>query len=88
EVRRKSTFSVLYVYHLFFYTSINVFLFIIDISTFGIWFFYWPLLLWGIGFGVHSLGFFTWERSLNKAANKLKTKHPDFEPKIIKKRAI
>ena len=88
EVRRKSTFSVLYVYHLFFYTLINVFLFIIDISTFGIWFFYWPLLLWGIGFGVHSLGFFTWERSLNKAANKLKTKHPDFEPKIIKKRAI
>ena len=88
EIRRKSTFSVLYAYHLFFYTSINVFLLIIDISTFGAWFFYWPLLIWGIGFGVHSFGFFTWERSLENVKTKLKTKHPDFEPKIIKKQAI
>ena len=41
------------------YVLVNIGLFIINLLTSsGTWWFYWPLLGWGIGLGVHALSVF------------------------------
>ncbi|HZB82671.1 MAG TPA: 2TM domain-containing protein [Rubrobacteraceae bacterium] len=37
------------------YVIVNIALFIINLVTGGSWWFYWPLIFWGIGLGVHAL---------------------------------
>ncbi len=37
------------------YVLVNVALFVINLVTGGGWWFYWPLVFWGIGLGVHAL---------------------------------
>ena len=37
------------------YVLVNVALFVINLLTGGGWWFYWPLVFWGIGLGVHAL---------------------------------
>ena len=37
------------------YVLVNVSLFVINLVTGGGWWFYWPLVFWGIGLGVHAL---------------------------------
>ncbi len=34
---------------------VNIGLFIINLLTGGVWWFYWPLVFWGIGLGIHAL---------------------------------
>jgi hypothetical protein len=40
------------------YILVNIGLFVINLLTGGGWWFYWPLLGWGIGLGVHALSVF------------------------------
>jgi 2TM domain len=50
------------------YVLVNIGLFVINLLTGGGWWFYWPLLGWGIGLGIHALSVFgfrgggTWGR--------------------------
>ena len=40
------------------FVVVNIGLFIINLLTGGGWWFYWPLIGWGIGLGAHALGVF------------------------------
>jgi hypothetical protein len=40
------------------FVLVNIGLFIINLLTGGGWWFYWPLIGWGIGLGAHALGVF------------------------------
>jgi hypothetical protein len=40
------------------YVLVNLGLFAINVLTGGGWWFYWPLLGWGIGLGIHALSVF------------------------------
>jgi hypothetical protein len=40
------------------YVLVNIGLFVINLLTGGGWWFYWPLLGWGIGLGVHAISVF------------------------------
>ena len=40
------------------FVLVNLALFVINVMVGGGWWFYWPLLGWGIGLGVHALGVF------------------------------
>ena len=48
--------------HAFAFVVVNIGLFIINLLTvssgYGPWWFYWPLIGWGIGLGVHALNVF------------------------------
>ncbi len=49
--------------HLIVYIVVNILLFIINlVSSPGIWWFYWPLLGWGIGVFFHAMGVFVFSR--------------------------
>ncbi len=37
---------------------VNIGLFVINLLSGGQWWFYWPLLGWGVGLGVHALNVF------------------------------
>ena len=37
------------------YVLVNVALFVLNLVTGGGWWFYWPLVFWGIGLSVHAL---------------------------------
>lgn len=43
--------------HLFVYCAVNSLLFLVNLVTTGPWWFYWPLLGWGVGLAAH--GFVT-----------------------------
>jgi hypothetical protein len=40
------------------YVLVNIALFVINFLVGGGWWFYWPLIGWGIGLGVHALSVF------------------------------
>ena len=40
------------------YVVVNIGLFVINLLTGGGWWFYWPLIGWGIGLGAHAIGVF------------------------------
>ena len=40
------------------YVLVNIGLFVINLLSGGQWWFYWPLLGWGVGLGVHALNVF------------------------------
>ena len=40
------------------FVLVNIALLVINVMVGGGWWFYWPLLGWGIGLGVHALGVF------------------------------
>ena len=49
--------------HLIVYVVVNIVLFIINlVSSPGVWWFYWPLLGWGIGVFFHAMGVFVFSR--------------------------
>ncbi len=78
KVRHQSDFGVLFVYHFLLYSLINLYLIILNvIYTPKVLWFVWPLALWGIGVGLHALGFFSWKNIFNKEINKLREKYKD-----------
>jgi hypothetical protein len=44
--------------HATIYVLVNIGLFVINVLTGGGWWFYWPLLGWGVGLGIHALSVF------------------------------
>ena len=49
--------------HLITYVVVNIILFLVDFFTSpGIWWFYWPLLGWGIGLFFHGMGVFVFSK--------------------------
>lgn len=40
------------------YVLVNIGLFVINLLVGGGWWFYWPLIGWGIGLGAHAVGVF------------------------------
>lgn len=40
------------------FVLVNIALFTINLLVGGVWWFYWPLIGWGIGLGAHALGVF------------------------------
>ena len=85
ELRNQSGFKILFIFHAWFYGSINLFLLILDLTTTPnlLWFF-WPLGGWGVAFGFHAFGFFTWDKALEVQKGKLREKHPDYSEQRIK----
>jgi len=85
ELRKQSGFKIIFIFHAWFYGSINLFLMIFDLTTTPnlIWFF-WPLGGWGIAFGFHAFGFFTWDKSLEAQISRLREKHPDYSEQRLK----
>lgn len=85
ELRTQATFKIVFIFHAWFYGSINIFLLILDITTTPdlLWFF-WPLGGWGVAFGYHLIGFFTWDEMVEAQKNKLKEKHTDYSEERLK----
>ena len=50
--------------HLVIYVVVMVILFIVDLQDHGNWWFYWPLMGWGIAVVIHGFNTFTtgWEK--------------------------
>ena len=44
--------------HATIFVVVNIALFAINVLVGGVWWFYWPLLGWGIGLGAHTLAVF------------------------------
>jgi len=73
--------------HLLTYVLVNAFLFILNLLTSpGAWWFYWPLLGWGIGIGAHAASVFAigglwgedWEeRKVKQLMEKRQRRHDD-----------
>ncbi|MFX1340792.1 MAG: 2TM domain-containing protein, partial [Promethearchaeota archaeon] len=88
KIRHDPTFKVLFVFHAWFYITVNLFLLIINLAFApGVIFFIYPLMYWGIAFAFHALGFFLWDSSLNRELKNLKVKYPDEGDKKLKMRA-
>ena len=85
ELRKQSGFKITFIFHAWFYGSINLFLLILDLTTTPnlIWFI-WPLGGWGIAFAFHAFGFFTWDKALEVQKTKLREKHPDYSEERLK----
>jgi hypothetical protein len=70
--------------HLIIYVVVNIVLVIINLVTsFGVWWFYWPLLGWGIGVFFHAMSVFVFskfpgsqweERKIKEVMNKMEEK--------------
>ena len=85
DIRKQAPFKNLFIFHAWFYCSINVFMIILDLTTTqGLIWFYWPLSMWGIAFGFHAYGFFTWDKSFEKQMTKFGQKYPDYSEKRLK----
>lgn len=52
--------------HLVIFIVINLFLFLLNWFSGGTWWFYWPLLGWGIGLVVHGLNTFVGSGSMTR----------------------
>ncbi len=83
KVKQQSMFGVLFIYHALVYTLVNLLIIMADIITPGSIFFYWPLSMWGILFGCHAAGFFTWDAMMNYEIKRMKGKYPDFDQKKL-----
>jgi hypothetical protein len=55
--------------HATIYVLVNIGLFVIDLITGEGWWFYWPLLAWGVGLGIHALGVFAFGGGLLAAVS-------------------
>jgi hypothetical protein len=65
---RKAQEKVDFLGHLLVYIVVNLFLFAINFfSSFGRWWFVWPLFGWGIGLFFHGLGVFVLDGTLANA---------------------
>jgi hypothetical protein len=56
------------------YVLVNIGLFVINLFAGGSWWFFWPLVFWGIGLGVHALNVFVLDGRLGQDWEKRKTR--------------
>lgn len=85
KLRNEPLFKISFVYHAWFYISVNSFLLILNLVLLPeTIFFIYPLIYWGIAFFFHMLGFFIWERTFNQEITKLQRKFPDYQETKLK----
>jgi hypothetical protein len=53
--------------HLAVFVIINLFLFLLDLITGSGWWFFWPLMGWGLGLAIHAYTVFVEQRFLGRA---------------------
>lgn len=56
------------------FVLVNIGLFIINLLAGGPWWFFWPLIGWGIGLGVHALNVFGFRGALGRDWEERKTR--------------
>ncbi len=56
------------------FVVVNIALFAINVLVGGVWWFYWPLLGWGIGLGAHALNVFGFGGRLGQDWEERKTR--------------
>ncbi len=85
KIKQQSKFGILFIYHATLYSSVNLLLIVTDLVLQPITFFFlWPLFMWGVGFVLHALGFFTWEKVIENEIEKLKKTHENYSEKRLK----
>ena len=55
------------------YVLVNIGLFVINLLSGGQWWFYWPLLGWGVGLGVHALNVYVLDGRFGQVWEERKT---------------
>ncbi len=83
-IKEQSKYITTFIYHAFFYISINLFLFLINLIDLTFIWFTWSLGMWGIVFGFHAVGFFTWNKIFDKQWKKLRPKYQELSKKRLK----
>ena len=56
------------------FVLVNIGLFVINLLVGGTWWFFWPLIFWGIGLGVHALNVFGFRGTLGRDWEERKTR--------------
>lgn len=84
KVKEQSDFGILYIYHTFFFISVNIFLMILDLEGPADFWFLWPLLIWAAAWIFHTFGFFTWGKFFDKEMTKTREKY-EYPEKRLKK---
>jgi fatty acid desaturase len=56
------------------FVLVNIGLFLINLQAGGGWWFFWPLLFWGIGLGVHAVNVFGFGGTLSRDWEERKTR--------------
>ena len=56
------------------FVLVNIGLFLINLLAGGTWWFFWPLMGWGIGLGVHALNVFGFGGALGRDWEERKTR--------------
>ncbi len=87
-IREQSPYIMTFTYHTFFYISINLYLFLINLIDLTFIWFTWSLGMWGIAYGYHAIGYFTWNKIFNAQWNKLRLTHEEFSKKRLKHEII
>ena len=87
KIRKQSAFRILFVYHAFFYSIVNILLIVINLTSFPGWlWFLWSLLIWGLGFSIHAVGFLTWDNLFQAEMKNVHEKY-DLPVRLLKKKA-
>ena len=60
--------------HAIVYVLVNIGLFLINLLTGGGWWFYWPLIGWGVGLGVHALSVYGFSGAFGQDWEERKTR--------------
>lgn len=82
KVRKQSAFGVLFVYHALIYGLVNLIIISANlIAEPSVPAFLWPLGMWGIAFGIHALGFFTFDMNLKREINFFVKRYSQYEEK-------
>ncbi len=83
-VRQQSNYIMTFVYHAFFYISINLYLFLLNLIDLTFIWFTWTLGMWGIVFIYHAIGFFTWNKIFDNQWKKLRPKYQEYPKNKLK----
>ncbi len=87
-IKQQSPYIVAFIYHAFFYISVNLFLFLLNLIDLTFIWFTWSLGMWGIAFGYHAIGFFTWNKIFYSQWKILRPKFQDYSKHKLKHKII
>ena len=87
-IRQQSPYIMAFTYHAFFYISVNLFLFLLNLIDLNFVWFTWSLGMWGIAFGYHAIGFFTWNKIFYSQWKRLRPKFQDYSKYKLKHKII
>lgn len=87
-IRQQSPYIMAFIYHAFFYISVNLFLFLLNLIDLTFLWFTWSLGMWGIAFGYHAVGFFTWNEIFYSQWKKLRSKFQEYSKHKLKHKII